>query len=261
VSAIGSAFGLHFARNDGGAWASGVARFDVSDTASQRALGTLYVDLARRAGKPSGDGAYTLLPPRAGRAATVAIVTSWPGRSGTIDGDRLVDFYRLAGVAMAHLLPEVPYETLARVSPDAESVDAAVFERFAGAGAPGARAMLAKTAIAEIDLDFSSSGSHVDTGSVWQRVASATFTQLYVPGTYPQVATDAFAGDDAGLLVLRPWGQLYATDLFSVLGRGGQLDARAGERFRRTVLTPGAARRLEDEMHDFLGRDARAAMP
>lgn len=258
---LGAAFGLHFTRASDNSWAAGVEGYDVTDESSQRPLGTIYVDLGRRPGKQTSAGAYAVLWPRAARAGAVAIVASWPGRSSSITGDRLVDFDRLAGEAIALLSADVPYETLARASPEREQTVAAIVERFARAEAPSAREMLEQTTIAQIDLDFSSSGSHVDTGAVWQRVASKTFAPLYDPGTYPQVASDEFAGGDAGLLALRPWSQTYAADLYGTLAPDGRIDPKAGERFRRDVLAPGAARRFEDEMRDFLGRDARPVMP
>jgi Zn-dependent oligopeptidase len=261
LESIGTAFGLRITRNSEGAWASGVARYDVSEESSQQSVGTLYVDLARRSGKQTADDAYAILPPRATRSAVVGIVASWPGRSGTIEGARLVDFYRLAGRAVALLTPSVPYETLARVSPESQQTIAAIFERLARADAPSARDMLKQITLAQIDLDFSSSGSHVDTSAVWQRAAAATFTPLYDQGTYPQAASDAFAGGNAGLFVLRPWGQTYAGDLYGSLVADGRFDPKAGERFRHTVLAPGATRTFEDEMRDFLGRDPHSVMP
>jgi Zn-dependent oligopeptidase len=261
LSAIGTAFGLQFTRNVQGVWAPGVERYDVTDASSQRFLGTICVDLLRRPGKQTGEGAYAILRPRATHPGVVAIVASWPGRSGTIPPDRLVDFYRLAGRGIALLSPAVPYEMLARVSPAAQETASAIFERFARADAPPARTMLEQTALARVDLAFSSSGSHVDTSAVWQRVATATFAPLYDPGTYPQVATDEFAGADAGVVVLELRSQTYAADLYGALAVDGRFDPAAGERFRRTVLAPGATRRFEDEMHDFLGRDPRAVMP
>jgi Zn-dependent oligopeptidase len=261
LDSIGIAFGLHFTPNSEGAWASGVARYDVSEESSQRSVGTLYVDLARRSGKQTGEDAYAILPPRATRSAVVAIVASWPGRSGTIEDARLVDFYRLAGRAVALLSPSVPYETLARVSPACQQTIAAIFERFERPEAPSARDMLKQTTVAQIDLTYSSSGSHVDTSAVWQSAAAATFTPLYDKGTYPQAASDAFAGGDAGLLVLRPWGQTYAADLYGSLATDGRFNPKAGERFRHTILAPGATRTFEDEMRDFLGHDPHSVMP
>ncbi len=258
---IGAAFGLRFTHSAEGAWASGVSRYDVSDDSSQRRIGTLYLDLERRSGKQTGEGAYAILPPRAMRPAVVAIVASWPGRSENIDGDRLVDFFRLAGRAVALLVPSVPYETLARVSPECGQTVGALFERFGRADAPPARSMLEHIVLAQIDLTYASSGSHVDTSAVWQRTATATFTPMYDQGTYPQAASDAFVDGNAGLLVLGPWGQTYASDLFGSLAVDGRIDPKAGERFRHTVLAPGSTRTFEDEMHDFLGRNARSVTP
>ncbi|HZZ01278.1 MAG TPA: hypothetical protein VFE36_17090 [Candidatus Baltobacteraceae bacterium] len=261
LGAIGTAFGLRFTRSSEATWASGAVRYDVAGDSSQRSLGSLYVDLARRSGKQTGEGAYAILLPRSTRPGAVAIVASWPGRTATISGDRLVDFYRLAGHALAKLLPDVPYETLARVSPGAEDTIAAIFERFGRPGAPAARNMLRQTVLGQIDLAFSSSGSHVDTNAIWQRVASSTFAPLYDLGTYPQVASDDFVDGGAGLLALRPWGQTYAADLYGALAVDERIDPKAGERFRHVVLAPGASRRFEDEMHDFLGRDPHSVMP
>jgi Zn-dependent oligopeptidase len=261
LAAVGKAFGLHLTRRAETAWASGVARYDVADESSRRPLGSMYVDLARRPGKQTSEGAYAILAPRGTRAGIVAIVASWPGSSGIVSGDRLVDFYRLSGRAIALLLPAVPYETLACISPEAEETIGALFERFARAGPPPARALLEQTAIAQIDLVFSSSGSHVDTSAVWQRVVAATFAPLYDPGTYRQVASEDFIDGEAGLLALRPWSQTYAADLYGRLAIDGTFDPSAGERFRRIVLAAGAVRRFEDEMRDFLGRDPRSVMP
>lgn len=258
---VGAAFGLRFARAAENAWADGVLVYDVTDASTQRSLGTIYIDLARRPGKETAAGAYTILSPRGTRAGGVAIVASWPGRSTSVSGDRLVDFYRLAGRAVTLLSPDVPYESLARVSPGAEQTVEAIFERFGRADARTARSMLEQTALAQIDLAFSSSGSHVDTSAVWQAVATQTFAPLYDPGTYPQTASNAFADGDAGLRALQPWSQTYAADLLETLAPGGRFDPNAGERFSRTVLAPGATRRFEDEMRDFLGRDARPVMP
>ncbi|HEY1975612.1 MAG TPA: M3 family metallopeptidase [Candidatus Baltobacteraceae bacterium] len=258
---VGTAFGLRFTRNAENVWAAGVARYDVNDESTQRLLGTIYVDLVRRPGKQTAQGAYAILSPRGARPGVVAIVASWPGKPGTVTGDRLVDFYRLMGRAIALALPAVPYESLARVSPESQDTVAAVFERFARPDGPPARVMLEQTAIAQIDLAYSSSGSHVDTSAVWQRIAMATFAPLYDAGTYPQAACDEFVAGDAGVLALRPWSQTYAADLYAVLAPGGRVDSSAAERFRRTVLAPAASRRFEDEMRDFLGRDAHAVMP
>ena len=241
-------------------WGDGSA-YDVSDAATQRPLGTLLVDFTRTPGTIGSDDLYVLDAARAGRGATVAVVASWPhGARDVLDGAYVPAFYADLGRAMASLLATTPYASLNEPDAAAAAVDAAVFETLARPNAAERRRGLRDSVKAEIDLAFSSSGSHVDTTSTWARIAQSDFPESYDPGTYPQIATSDFIGDSAGLLVLRPWARATANDATAGLA-DGRIDAAAGMRYRQSVLAPAASRGLADELHDFLGRAPQTPLP
>ena len=120
-------------------WHSDVITYAVSDAQSGRYIGTLFLDLYPRQGKPGGAFNISLLPVRRNtgpyRAPITAIVVSdWPaplgGKPALLTHDDVTTFFHEFGHAMAALLTTVPYESLAQFDQDFVEAPSQMLENF-----------------------------------------------------------------------------------------------------------------------------------
>jgi len=237
----------HLADNQ--AWNAGVQAFAVTDDASSRRVGTLYLDLFGRAWKSARGATVTILPARGERGAAVALLESWPASlsraHATIDFDRVKDLLWQLGRATSVLLASTPYETLNDPTAEAKAVTAATVERFArildggGADSDPARAR----SDAETDLDVHSRGPHVDAAGV------------------SQVVRDELMNGCDVRLYTRPWAEAYAGEIFAALTPGDVPNAEDGMRYRSDVLSPARTYALQAELTNFLGHAIPTSAP
>ncbi len=123
------------------AWSPDVTEFSVTDTQSGRLIGSFYLDLYPRPGKPGGafnapiiavrrmsDGLYR--PP-----VSAMIVSDWPAPSkdkpALLSHDDVVTFFHEFGHCMAAVLANVKYESLSSFNSDFVEAPSQMLENFA----------------------------------------------------------------------------------------------------------------------------------
>jgi thimet oligopeptidase len=283
--------GVNFeAVSPAGAWAPGVIEYRVTDTASGVLLGITYFDLYPRPGKFDYFENDAILPVRAGRVPVSAIIGNWPpsapGAPALLTHGDVVTFFHEFGHNMAALLATAPYESLsdgfrldfveapsqmlenfawqpeilrrisANVDTGAPLPDATIAQIVASRSSTDAYEMLRLLTYAAIDMQYHSSGPHVDTTAVWAHTAAAMLPSVYYPGTHPQVSFGhLMSGYDAGLYAY-PWSEVYAQDMFTAFAVGNLADPAAGMRYRADILAPARTYEPDDEVNAFLGRPA-----
>jgi len=227
-AALGAArtFGLAFAPLGGGSgWAPGVAGYAVSDAATGRPLGALYVDLYARAGKRGAPGAYPL------GSSGAAVIADWPPPDPSSQGGPNAldarDLFASIGTAVGLLLAPSAEPRGDRAATVA--LTARIFEELAGPISPGARAYEAERLLAAAGLQ----------SAYESRVAAAD------PAALP-------AGGQ--MRVETAWAAVYGEDLAEAFAAD---PAAAAARYRATLLSPHG-RSLDEAMTAFLGR---AALP
>jgi thimet oligopeptidase len=121
-------------------WHSDVIEYAVSDSQSGRFIGTLFLDLYPRQGKPGGAFNIPLLSVR--RTAngswrppiTAIVVSDWPAALGNkpalLTHDDVTTFFHEFGHAMAALLTTVPYESLSEFDQDFVEAPSQMLENF-----------------------------------------------------------------------------------------------------------------------------------
>lgn len=122
------------------AWYPDVIAYAVSDRQSGRYIGTLFLDLYPRQGKPGGAFNIPLLSVRRNangsyRSPITAIVVSdWPaplaGKPALLTHDDVTTFFHEFGHAMAALLTTVPYESLSEFDQDFVEAPSQMLENF-----------------------------------------------------------------------------------------------------------------------------------
>ncbi len=290
--------GVTFARvTDAVVWVPGVTEYAVTDTASGKFLGTFFLDLYARDGKPGGAFNAPILPVRrladgSYRPPISAIVVSdWPaaqdGKPILLTHDDVTTFFHEFGHNMAALLTTAPYESLTQFQQDFVEAPSQMLENFTWdpqtlrtissnvtTGAPLPDALIAKLVASRcasdrlcnafsavrqvqlsiVDLEYHSSGPHVDTTAMWAAVARETLPFEYVPGTHPQAAFGHLMGGyDAGYYTYL-WSLVYAQDMFTAFQKGGLDNPAVGMRYRESILAPGRILDPTVEVKDFLGR-------
>lgn len=159
-----------------GAWQSDVTEYGVSDTASGTFLGSFFLDLYAREGKPGGAFNDPILPVRRLSNGTfrpplcAMVVSDWPATNGTkpvlLTHDDVTTFFHEFGHNMAALLTTVPYESLTQFQQDFVEAPSQMLENFtwdpavlreisanADTGAPLPDALIAKIIAARCATD------------------------------------------------------------------------------------------------------------
>ncbi|MBD5605501.1 MAG: Zn-dependent oligopeptidase [Candidatus Eremiobacteraeota bacterium] len=121
-------------------WHSDVTEYAVSDAASGRFLGSFFLDLYAREGKPGGAFNAAVLPVRrltngAYRPPICAMVVSdWPatvaGQPVLLTHDDVTTFFHEFGHNMAALLTTAPYESLTQFQQDFVEAPSQMLENF-----------------------------------------------------------------------------------------------------------------------------------
>ena len=121
-------------------WHSDVTEFSVTDTASGKFLGSFFLDLYPREGKPGGAFNAPILPVRrladgTFRAPLSAMVVSdWPaaapGKPALLTHEDVTTFFHEFGHNMAALLTTAPYESLTQFQQDFVEAPSQMLENF-----------------------------------------------------------------------------------------------------------------------------------
>jgi thimet oligopeptidase len=274
------------------AWNPDVIEYQVTDSKTGRFIGTTYFDLYPRPGKYDHFANFPLLPVRvtngAYRAPVAAIVGNWPrpapGHPALLSHGDVVTFFHEFGHNMAALLATAPYETLSNgFVEDFVEAPSQMLENFVWqpsilkqissnwkTGDPLPDALIEKMVraryvdnaydttrqimLAEIDMTYHTSGPHVDTTAVWDKL-SAELTPMPAPaGIEPQASFGHLMGGyDAGYYGYL-WSKVYAQDLFTAFLQGGLENPQVGMRYRQEILQPARTYDPDVEVQHFLGR-------
>jgi thimet oligopeptidase len=121
-------------------WYPDVTEYAISDAASGKFIGTFYLDLFPRDGKPGGAYNAPVLTVRRDRNGrfrppiSVMQVSGWPaatgGKPALLRHEDVVVFFHEFGHLMASLLAETPYETLAQFQQDFVEAPSQMLENF-----------------------------------------------------------------------------------------------------------------------------------
>jgi len=275
------------------AWNADVIEYSVSDSATGRFIGTTYFDLYPRPHKYGHFASFPILPVRrlpngTYRPPFAAVVGNWPRPAGAQPGllshDEVVTFFHEFGHNMAALLATAPYETLSngfvwdfveapsqmlenfvwqpsilkQISsnwqtgqrlPD-DLIDSLIKSRYVDYAYATTRQIM----YSQIDMTYHTSGPHVDTTSVWDRLASELTPMPAVPETHPQASFGHLMGGyDAGYYGYL-WSKVYAQDMFTAFLQGGLENPAVGTRYRQDILQPARTYDPDVEVQRFLGR-------
>jgi thimet oligopeptidase len=275
------------------AWNPDVIEYSVSDTKTGRFIGYTYFDLFPRPGKYDHFANFPLLPMRENGNGTYrppisAILGNWPkpapGHPALLSHDDVVTFFHEFGHNMAALLATAPYETLSngfvtdfveapsqmlenfvwqpsvlkQISSNWKTgqplpdnlIDALVRSRYVD----DAYGNTGQILYAEVDMTYHSSGPHVDTTAVWNKLQSQLTPLPPVAGIHPQASFGHLMGGyDAGYYGYL-WSKVYAQDLFTAFQQGGLENPAVGMRYRTDILEPARTYDPDVEVQRFLGR-------
>jgi len=280
-------FGVRYDKVDNaGTWAPEVQAWAVTDAASNRKIATLFVDPWPRDGKYNHAAVWNFRNGAGSvpRQAQSALVVNFDKRGLTLrELETLIHefghtlrnnlsatrYASDAGENVAQDFAEAPSQMLedwvydkkvlkvfqdvcpaCRPVPD-EMVDKARAARDFGKGMQVARQQL----YASYDLALHGTTAP-DPLETWEKMEAAT-PLGYVNGTtFPAGFAHVAGGYGAGYYGYL-WSQAVATDMRTAFA-GDKLDAKAGLRYRNSVLAEGAQKPPQQIVRDFLGRDLNA---
>jgi len=275
------------------AWNPDVLEYSVTDTATGRFIGNTYFDLYPRPHKYGHFANFPVMPVRrlangSYRPPFAAIVGNWPqpapGQPALLSHDDVVTFFHEFGHNLAALLATAPYETLSsgfvrdfveapsqmlenfmwqpsvlkQVSSNWQTgqplPDDLIASLIASRYVDYAYSTTRQIMYAQIDMVYHTSGPHVDTTAVWDRLATELTPMAVPPEVHPQASFGHLMGGyDAGYYGYL-WSKVYAQDMFTVFLQGGLENPAVGMRYRRDILQPARTYDPDTEVKRFLGR-------
>ncbi len=275
------------------AWNPDVIEYTVSDGKTGALIGSTYFDLFPRPGKYDHFANFPVLPARRNADGTYrppmsAIIGNWPkpapGHPALLSHDDVVTFFHEFGHNMATLLATAPYETLSNgFVTDFVEAPSQMLENFVWqpavlkqissnwkTGAPlpdnliealvksryvdDAYDYTGQIFYSQVDMAYHSSGPHVDTTAVWDKLQGELMPLPAVPGIHPQASFGHLMGGyDAGYYGYL-WSKVYAQDLFTAFEQGGLENPAVGMRYRTEILEPARTYDPDVEVQHFLGR-------
>ncbi len=275
------------------AWNPDVLEYSVTDSATGRFIGTTYFDLYPRPHKYQHFANFPILPVRrlsdgSYRPPFAAIIGNWPrpaaGQPALLSHDDVVTFFHEFGHNMAALLATAPYETLSTgfvwdfVEAPSQMLENFVWQPsvlkqigsnwqtgqplpddlinslIASRYVDDAYATTRQIMYAQIDMAYHTSGPHVDTTAVWDRLAAELTPMPVPPEIHPQASFGHLMGGyDAGYYGYL-WSKVYAQDMFTAFLKGGLENPAVGMRYRRDILQPARTYDPDIEVKRFLGR-------
>ena len=277
------------------AWADGVRRYAIVDTANGEAIGEFYLDLAPRKGKFLRAANFALRSGRAlpggGRVLPLSSIigngpAAAPGAPALYSHQDVVDFFHEFGHVMHTTLSTTRYATLygANVRADFTEMPSQIFENWAwrpdvlrrvsshvddGSPLPEAtarRLVAARDAsagarwtrqamFAAYDLAVHGPDAGGSTTRRWQRYARDYTALAPVRGALPQASFLPLMGGYDASYYGYLWSLVYAQDLFTAFAERID-DPAIGLRYRRDVLEPGGGEEPDVLVERFLGRRA-----
>jgi len=267
-------------------WHPEVQTYAVSDAASGKPLGTLWVDLYPREGKYNHAAVWGL---RSGslaqqRASQAALVVNFNRQGLTLDEmetllhelghavhNNLSATRRAlqAGTSVKRDFVEAPSQMLedwvldkrvlklfAEVCPSCTPVPDALMDQAVAASHYGKGVLAARQQL-QASYDLALYGPELrDPLALWAQMEGDT-PLGHVPGTmfparFSHIATNYSAGYYGYL-----WSLVVAMDLRTAFA-ADKLDAAVGKRYRDVILANGSQRLPQALVHDFLGRDFSA---
>jgi thimet oligopeptidase len=273
--------GVSFAkRDDAKTWASNVQAFAVSDTATGRYLGDIYLDLFPREGKNAHFHSATFWRHRTASDGTIrpalnAIVGEFaqpaPGQTPLLTHREVVTFFHEFGHSIAALVKTSPYGldfTWDFVEAPSQMLenwvwDPAVLKRItsnATTGAPMPDDLIAKlretrlvdgsalswtrqVALATADMTYHESDGAPRPNETWAAVYSRTTPIAFPADIHFEANFNHIVGSgySAGYYGYL-WSKVYAQDMFARFSRDGLLNPATGAAYRRVLENAG----LED---------------
>jgi thimet oligopeptidase len=270
--------GVTFAkRDDAKTWAPNVQAFAVSDTATGRYLGDLYVDLFPREGKNAHFHSATFwrhrtLPDGTIRPALNAIVGEFPqpapGQPALLTQSEVETFFHEFGHSIAALVKTSPYGldfTWDFVEAPSQMLenwvwDPAILKRISSnvtTGAPMPDDLIAKMratrlvdqsalswtrqiALAEADMTYHEHDAAPNPNQTWADVYSRTTPIAFPPDIHFEANFNHIVGSgySAGYYGYL-WSKVYAQDMFSRFSREGLLNPSTGAAYREILANAG----------------------
>ena len=274
------------------AWAPGVREFAVSDAATKKPLGWIFLDLFPR---PNKYEHFATFPIRTGvhwSDGTVdrpvsAIIGNWPaaapGKPSLLTHGDVITFFHEFGHLMAATLVDAQYPTLTGLRQDFVEAPSQMLENWMWQPAVLARVSSnvttgkplppdliermialrqlgagygnsAQAFLAMYDMRLHSSTVPLDTKVTWDSLQARMLPGVSFTGDYPAASFGHLMGGyDAGYYGYL-WSKAYAQDLFTRFEKDGVMSASAGMAYRHDILEPGGVREPDALLESFLGR-------
>jgi len=274
------------------AWAPGVREFAVSDAATKKPLGWIFLDLFPRPNKYDHFATFPMRPAVHWADGTVdmpvsAIVGNWPtaapGKPALLSHQDVITFFHEFGHLMDATIVDVPFPTLVGLRQDFVEAPSQMLENWMWQPSVLARVSSnvttgkplppdlikrmialrqlgagysnsAQAFYAMYDMRLHTSTGPIDTKVTWDSLQARMLPGVTFTGAYPAASFGHLMGGyDAGYYGYL-WSKAYAQDLFTRFEKDGVMSASAGMAYRHDILEPGGLREPDVLLRSFLGR-------
>lgn len=275
-------------------WEPTVKLFEVTDESSHKTLGHIYMDLFPREGKYTHAACWSLRGHKIFEHGTIqlplaALVCNFTrpteDKPSLLPHDEVETLFHEFGHGLHNLLSEAHYAQFSGTSVERDFVEApsqmfenwvwdpgvlSTFARHYKTGEPLPKELLdgmvaARTLGSGLETEHqiyygvvdqkyhNAPGGVIDTTQVG--IDTLTEVELYkgVPGTMFQASFGHLVGYDAAYYGYE-WSLVYAQDMFQRFEKMGLLNPKAGDYYRRKVLSRGGTMDANDMLRDYLGR-------
>jgi thimet oligopeptidase len=282
--------GVTFAkRDDAKTWAPNVQAFAVSDTATGRYLGDIYLDLFPREGKNAHFHSATFWRHRTAADGTIrpalnAIVGEFaqpaPGRTALLTHREVVTFFHEFGHSIAALVKTTPYgldftwdfveapsqmlenwvwdpDVLKQISADANGApmpdDLIAKLRSTQLVDGSALSWTRQVALASADMAYHESDSAPKPNETWAAVYSRTTPIAFPSDIHFEANFNHIVGSgySAGYYGYL-WSKVYAQDMFARFSRDGLLNPATGAAYRH-ILENAGLEEADVQVAQFVG--------
>lgn len=274
------------------AWAPGVREFAVSDAATKKPLGWIFLDLFPRPDKFQHFATFPIRTSVHWADGTLdrpvsAIIGNWPtaapGKPSLLTHGDVITFFHEFGHLMAATIVNAPYPALTNLRQDFVEAPSQMLENWMWQPSVLARVssnvntgkplppdlvqrMIAlrqfgagygnsqQAFLAMYDMRLHSSTVPLDTKVTWDSLQARMLPGVSFTGDYPAASfAHIMGGYDAGYYGYL-WSKVYAQDLFTRFEKDGVMSTSAGMAYRRDILEPGGVREPDALLQAFLGR-------
>ncbi|MEO7104082.1 MAG: M3 family metallopeptidase [Gemmatimonadaceae bacterium] len=274
------------------AWAPGVREFAVSDAATKKPLGWIFLDLFPRPNKYDHFATFPMRPAVHWADGTFdmpvsAIVGNWPtaapGKPALLSHQDVITFFHEFGHLMDATIVDVPFPTLVGLRQDFVEAPSQMLENWMWQPSVLARVSSnvttgkplppdliermialrqlgagysnsAQAFYAMFDMRLHTATGPIDTKVTWDSLQARMMPGVTFTGAYPAASFGHLMGGyDAGYYGYL-WSKAYAQDLFTRFEKDGVMSASAGMAYRHDILEPGGLREPDALLQSFLGR-------